>query len=170
MVGLRPSPAISCWDLFMLRVVLKKWRDRKFERRLWCVVVVIAHRRIGGNASPTVLLVAQWWEHLLTPPQCLSRQNTSFVMTKVCLLRQNFCHDKIMFVATKYFCRDEHMFCRDKNTFVVTKHVFCRDKSKLVVTKVLSWQNYLLRQMFVATNCWSRQAYFCRDKRRVLSP
>ena len=29
----------------------------------------------------------------------LSRQNTSFVATKVCLPRQNVCHDKILFVA-----------------------------------------------------------------------
>ena len=32
---------------------------------------------------------------------CLSRQNTSFITTKVCLSRQNFCRDKIMFVARK---------------------------------------------------------------------
>ena len=31
----------------------------------------------------------------------LLRQNTSFVMTKVCLSRQKFCHDKHVFVMTK---------------------------------------------------------------------
>ena len=44
---------------------------------------------------------------------CLSRQNTSFVVTKVCL------------VATK-LCLSRQKFCRDKHTFVATKDVFCR--------------------------------------------
>ena len=44
---------------------------------------------------------------------CLSRQNTSFVETKVCLLRQNHvCRDK-RFVVTN--------ICRDKHVFVATK-------------------------------------------------
>ena len=66
-----------------------------------------------------------------------SGQNTSFVTTKVCLLRQNYVwrdkfwqackHAKIMFVcrdktfvATKIFCRDKDVFCPDK-TFIATK-------------------------------------------------
>ena len=90
------------------------------------------------------------------------------------LSRQEFCCDKHVFVATKdVFCRDKHMrdayFCRHKHVCVATKHVFYRDKSMLV-TKLLSRQKY-----FVATNIilspqnLSRQAYFCRDERRVLS-
>ena len=44
---------------------------------------------------------------------CLSRQNTSFVATKVCLSRQNHvCRDK-RFVVTN--------ICRDKHVFVATK-------------------------------------------------
>ena len=43
--------------------------------------------------------------------KALSRQNTSFVATKVCL------------------------FCRDKHTFVATKDVFCHDKHVFVATK-----------------------------------
>jgi len=39
---------------------------------------------------------------LLWQTTCLSRQNTSSVVTIVCLPWQNVCHDKIMFVA--YFC------------------------------------------------------------------
>ena len=45
---------------------------------------------------------------------------TYFVMTKVCLLRQKFCHDKHVFLWQK--------FCLDKHTFVPTKDVFCHDK------------------------------------------
>ena len=57
---------------------------------------------------------------------------------------QNFCHDKVMFVATKIFCRDKHNFAMTKlqHTFVVTKdmfccnkQVFCRDKQVCVLTK-----------------------------------
>ena len=83
---------------------------------------------------------------------CLSRQNTSFVATKVCrdksfiakeLSRQNiFCRDRT-FVTTN-ICREKHnfvsvkvlsrqaYFCRDKHVFLATKQVFCRDKSMLV--------------------------------------
>jgi len=42
----------------------------------------------------------------------LLRQKTCFVATKVCLSRQNFCRDKVMFVATNIW--------RDR-TFVATK-------------------------------------------------
>ena len=70
----------------------------------------------------------------------LSRQirvcrDTTFVATKLCLSRQNFCRDKYLSQQT--------LFCRDKNVFVVTKHVFCRDKSMTVATKLLSRQNYV---------------------------
>ena len=64
-----------------------------------------------------------------------------FIMTKHFFChdksRQNFCHDKIMFAATKIFCHDKHNFVMTKlqHTFVVTKdmfccnkHVFCHDK------------------------------------------
>ena len=83
----------------------------------------------------------------------------SFVATKVCWSWQNlsrqtyFCHDKIMFIATKVVSRQAY-FCHDKHVFVATKHVFCYNKSVLVTTNM----KFL-----------SRQAYFYHDKRRVLS-
>ena len=58
---------------------------------------------------------------------------------------------------------------------VATKHVFCRDKNMLAVTNVLSRQNYVCRDKIFLSRQTSRQkfclrqAYFCRDKRRVLS-
>ena len=91
---------------------------------------------IGGSGHKYIIFVAT---------KVLSRQNTSFVATKVCLSRQNQvlagAATSIIFVATKVIAT---------NTFVATKHVFCRDKS-----------------MFLATKLLSRQAYFCLDKRRV---
>ena len=75
--------------------------------------------------------------------QKFRRDKHVFVANKVCLPRQNFCCDKIMFVATNttnYVCRDKH----DKIMFVETNISF-------VATKI----------------CFSRQAFFCRDKRRI---
>ena len=56
---------------------------------------------------------------------------------------KTFCRNKIMFVATKYFCRDKKFWTRQRLRV-------CRDKSKLVATKLCL---YL-----------SRQKYVCRDK------
>ena len=50
------------------------------------------------------------------------------------------------------------------HTFVVTKHVFCHDKTFVVTKLCLSRQNFCHDK-----NTLSRQTYFCRDKRHVLS-
>ena len=50
----------------------------------------------------------------------LSRQNTSFVATKVCLSRQNFSRDKTHLLLRHNFI----VLSRDKHTFVATKDVF----------------------------------------------
>ena len=51
----------------------------------------------------------------------------------------NFCCDKIIFVATKYFCRDKYVFVATK--VLLRQEYFCRHKSKLVTTKLLSDKN-----------------------------
>ena len=59
-------------------------------------------------------------------------QNTSFVVTKVCLSQQNYvCHNK--YLLRQKVCRDKLFlsrlkFCRGKHIFVTTKDVFCRNK------------------------------------------
>ena len=105
---------------------------------------------------------------LFVVTKVLSWQNMSLVVTKVCLLWQNFYCDKIMFVATKYFCCDK--------SFVMTKHVFGRDKSMLAVTKLLLWQNYvccdkifLLWQKFCRDKYLSQQTRVCCDKSFVMT-
>ena len=69
----------------------------------------------------------------------------------------------IIFVATKQtrVCRDKtHLSFVTKVCLPRQNTCFVRDKSMLATTKLcLSRQNILL----------SRQAYFCRDKRRILS-
>ena len=112
---------------------------------------------------------------------CLSRQNTSFVVTKVCLLWQKFCFGKHIFVMTNSFVMTKVLsrqayFCLNKHMFVVTKHVFGHDKSMLVIYKyllrqkfchsknILSWQTY-----FCHNKSLSQQAYFCCDKTFVVT-
>ena len=68
--------------------------------------------------------------------------NKMFVMTNILLLQQtHVCHDKI---------------CCDKHKFVATN--ICCDKCFVATNIILSWHFLLLQQ-----------AYFCRNKRRVLS-
>ena len=71
----------------------------------------------------------------------LSRQNMSFVTTKVCLSWQIFAATKVLSQA--YLCRDKqvfvatkHIFCHDKS-FEATKDTFCRDKHVFVATKMI---------------------------------
>ena len=44
--------------------------------------------------------------------------NTSFEHENVCLPRQNFCRNKIMFVATKYFCQVKIFLSRQKTSYL----------------------------------------------------
>ena len=85
-----------------------------------------------------------------------------FGVTNIILLWQNVCHDELTFVTTnacfswqnillsrqKYACRNKAFVMT--NTFAWK--IFCRDKHNCVLTKVLS-----------------QHAYFCCDKRHVLS-
>ena len=78
---------------------------------------------------------------------CLLWQNMSSVATKVCLLRKNFCHDKIMFIVTKYFCPDERRILLQQNTCLLQenfcccrKYNFCCDKKTLSQQKSYLWQ------------------------------
>ena len=71
-----------------------------------------------------------------------------------CLLLawQKFYHEKVMVVATKYFCHNKTFittniilsqqayYCCYKHIFVATKHPFCHNKSMPVETKCLSQQ------------------------------
>ena len=80
---------------------------------------------------------------------CLSRQNKSFVTTKVCLSWQNICLD----IFLTNICCDKHNFV--KHMFVMTyfsQQIFYWDKNIFVMTNVLSWQ-----------------PHFCCNRRHVLS-
>ena len=80
---------------------------------------------------------------------CLSWQNTSFVVTKVCLSQQNFCHDKRILSQQQYCCN------KLTTSFVMTKHIFCHKKSMLVMTKLF----FHGKHTFVVT-----KDMFCHDK------
>ena len=74
-----------------------------------------------------------------------------FVPTKVCSSRQNFCHEKRVFVATNICCNESFdatkLFCRGRHNVVVT-NILLRQKMCFVATK-----DVLLRQTraFVVT-------------------
>ena len=72
---------------------------------------------------------------------CLLQRNTSFVVTKVCLSRQSFCHDKHMFVATNVCC--DKCFVTPSILFVATKDMLWCDKHMSIATNTC-----LLRQIF----------------------
>ena len=71
------------------------------------------------------------------------------VATKVSLSGQNFCHNKIMFVITKYFCCNE-TFVRT-NTCLSQQAYFCHDKTCFVIRNA----------------CLLRQKKACCDKTLV---
>ena len=90
-----------------------------------------------------------------------TKQNTSFVTTKVCLLQQTyFCRDKT-FVTTNVILAKLQQMCllRQNKCFVVTK--VC--KSFVATNIILLWQNCCCpKHTFVATNvCVSRQNFCC---------
>ena len=102
--------------------------------------------------------------------KCFVATNTSFVATKVCLLCQKNCREKIslsrqnVFVSTKLLSRQ--IFVATNIIFVLLK--FCRDKHTFVAISILlSRQNTcLLRQdtSFIATKVFTSRQMFCRDK------
>ena len=93
---------------------------------------------------------------------CLSRQNLSFVATKVWLSWQNICCDKHIFVATKVLSWQIFV----ATNVILSWQKFCCNKLTVVATNTcLSWQN----MYFVAAEvCLSRQK-FCYDKHMFLA-
>ena len=81
------------------------------------------------------------------------------------MLHQKFCRDRHVFVATR------HVFCRDKimQVSLLSRQKFCRHKHVSVATNICCDIFLVNKHDFVATKVLSRQAYFCRDKGRVLS-
>ena len=99
---------------------------------------------LAGAATSIIFVVTNGFSQQTN--MCLSRQNTSFVATKVCLQRQNFCRAIIIFVTTKYFCRDKYF---RENTCLSRQAYFGRDK-----------RHALSRQ----STCLFRQNCVCRNK------
>ena len=98
----------------------------------------------------------------------LSRQ------TRVCLPQQKFCCDKLMcdkrFFTTNIILTRQIRVCRDKHTFVAVKDMcFSRQTRQImfVATHICRHKRFVVA--FVSTEVLSRQAYFCHDKRHVLS-
>ena len=105
-------------------------------------------RQLDGNWCVCMHVEYHW--RVLPQVSFLLRQNTSFVTTKVYLLRQT-CNTSSSW--QKYACHDKTFVvtntCLLWRIFDLTK-IFCRDK-----------------HAFVAAKVFSRQAYLCHDKRCV---
>ena len=127
-----------------------------------------------AGAATSIIFVAtkvlSWQTHLCHDKTHLLSQwkytcrNKTFVATKLCLSQQK------LLSWQAYFCRDKWHFYHNKHTFVMTKvsllqqnRACCNKSESFVATKVLSQQKCLSWQFLL----W--QAYFCHDKRCVLS-
>ena len=124
-----------------------------------------------GVSAPMVSIQPFQKRYLPVHCECAHNQNTSFVVTKVCLSRQcfvvtkvclswqnifvatNICHDKHVFVTTKvfswqaYLCLSWQKSRHNKHTSVATKDTFCHDKHMLVATELLLQQKSYLWQL-----------------------
>ena len=96
-----------------------------------------------------------------------------FVATKDVFVATNIILSGKVLSRQKYVCA---RLCREKHTFVATKDVLCRDKRRVCRDKrrVCRDKHNFVGKGFVATKiclcaALSREAYFCRDKRRSLS-
>ena len=119
---------------------------------------------LAGAATTIIFVMTKDKRVFVGTNMCLSRQNTSFVATKVMFITtkllspQNYvCHDKT-FVATKlcvtewpgsFTCLSRQNFHHQKNDTCI---IFSWKQTCFVATKLLSRQNYVCReQNFVAT-------------------
>ena len=101
----------------------------------------------------------------VTTNTCLSWQHTFFVATKVCLPQQNFCFNKVIFVATKYFCHNKRFVTT--NIFVTTSILLSQQKMCFVATNLCYF--CCDKTMFVATNICHNRTFVatntcCRNK------
>ena len=99
----------------------------------------------------------------------LSRQTRLLSLQKYAC-RDNFCHDKQLFVATKIFCCDKHNFVATKVLswqayFCRNKRVFCRDKHRL--RKRLSRQKLYLWRLppMIELGRWDWRRNRCKSHR-----
>ena len=123
-------------------------------------------------------LATYYWREL-TQVSFLSRQNTSFVATNVCLSRQNYvCLDKCI-VAIKVCLPRQTYVCHDKIIFVSIhilsrKHLFVA--TKMILIAVPAYDSYLhfgqndwgLLHAAEVTRGWNR--YRSKSQHRKLTP
>ena len=102
------SQLVACYTCFW-RPGLDEWISG-FVLSSWCLKGFIRSScgiSLAEAATSIIFVMTNMY-------MCLSWQNTSFVMTKVCLPRQNVCRDKIMFVVTEVLSRQKTCVCFDK--------------------------------------------------------
>ena len=105
------------------------------SRQKYCchdITVVVTNMCLSWHSFVATKVVAT---SILLSNTCLSWQNMSFVMTKVCLLWHNSCCDKHAFVVTNIVLLHQKL-CHDKHTVVTPKELFCHDTLVSVATNV----------------------------------
>ena len=70
----------------------------------------------------------------------------TFVMLTFVMTKEDFCHDKLVFVMTNTFVKRllQQKFCHNKHTFVMTKEAFCHDKHVFVMTNTFVMTKMIL--------------------------
>ena len=111
---------------------------------------------VTNNIVATSLLVSRQTRVCRDKTRLLSRQKYAYIVTLLhcykSMLTLLHCYNTCLSRQNTYFFATKHVYCRDKSMLTLLQAYVCRDKHDFVPTKVLS-----------------RQAYFCRHKRRVLS-
>ena len=111
-----------------------------------CTVQLHCNGYLLSLAGAATSIIFGHDKHFVATNASLSWRNTSFVAAKVCLSQQNYVCCKHMFVMTKVSLLQQTI-CRNKLTFVTTNTHTCASQQNLsfVATKIcLSQQSLLL--------------------------
>ena len=110
---------------------------------------------LAGAATSTIFVITK----VLPWQTCLYHDKTQLLLwKKVCLPRQNFCHDKRclsrqnvlswqIFVATNMFVTTKAVLCHTKRCVLSWQTSICCDKRVFVTTNLLSQQKWYLWQL-----------------------
>ena len=140
-----------CMYVYMYAHAKERWR-KEWER------VSLAGAATSIIFVTTKVLSQQtcvMTKHVFCCDKSMLVATTKNVMTKWCLLQQNFCHNKYLLRQT---CVCHNKFCHDKHVFVATKvclswQTFCCDKIMLVATNICHDKTFVATIFVVKKNC-----------------
>ena len=92
----------------------------------------VCHKKKRGGGTKSLLRQIFPARNTCLLRQKFCRDKHVVVATKVSMSPQNFCRNKIMLVATN-ICRDKRFFTKENKC--LSRQTFCRDKHTVVATK-----------------------------------